>query len=150
MPTSARRYFSKTGTCRNIDERRNISCAGRLTGTSKKSSRSSKATSVPVTISRAVVDENTAPVVRKVFNLYDKGLGYKTIAMMLNSEGFRTNQGQLFRVMFISRMLRNRAYIGILDYNRYQGRGSWEPVEIPGFYPAIIDQELFRRVQQKK
>ena len=26
--------------------------------------------------------------------------------------------------MFISRTLRNRAYIGILDYNRYQGRGS--------------------------
>ena len=45
-------------------------------------------------------------------------------------------------------MLQERAYIGILDYNRYQGRGAREPVEIPGFYPAIIDQELYRRVQE--
>jgi hypothetical protein len=51
--------------------------------------------------------------------------------------------------MFISRMLRNQAYIGILDYNQRQGRGSREPIEIPGFYPPIIDQELFRRVQEK-
>jgi site-specific DNA recombinase len=101
------------------------------------------------TISRAVADENTAPVVQRVFSLYDQGLGYKSIAMKLNEEGFRTNKGQRFRVMFISRMLRNRAYIGILDYNLYQGRGSREPIEIPGFYPPIINQELFRRVQEK-
>src|SRR5262245_4290486 len=81
------------------------------------------------TISRAVADENTAPVVQRVFSLYDQGLGYKSIAMKLNEEGFRTNKGQRFRVMFISRMLRNRAYIGILDYNLYQGRGSRQPAE---------------------
>src|SRR5918994_1804027 len=46
------------------------------------------------TISRAVADENTAPVVQQVFNLYDQGLGYKSIAMKLNEEGFRTNKGQ--------------------------------------------------------
>ena len=59
------------------------------------------------TISRPVVDEKAAPVVQRVFELYDQGLGYKSIAMKLNAEGFRTNQGRLFRVMFISRMLRN-------------------------------------------
>ena len=101
------------------------------------------------TISRAVIDENTAPIVQRVFKLYDEGWGYKSIAMKLNSEGFRTNKGHLFRVNFISRMLRNRAYIGILDYNLYQGRGSREPVEIPGFYPPLIDHELFRRIQEK-
>jgi site-specific DNA recombinase len=101
------------------------------------------------TISRAVVDEKTAPVVQRVFELYNQGSGYKSIAMKLNEEGFRTNNGQRFRVMFISRMLRNRAYIGILDYNRYQGRGAREPIEIPGFYPPIINLELFRRIQEK-
>jgi site-specific DNA recombinase len=61
-------------------------------------------------ISRPAVDEKTAPLVQRVFNLYDQGLGYKSIAMTLNSEGFRTNKGHLFRVMFISSVLRNRAY----------------------------------------
>jgi site-specific DNA recombinase len=85
-----------------------------------------------------------------VFELYDQGLGYKSIAMKLNGEGFRTNQGRLFRVMFICRVLRNRAYIGILDYNLFQGRGSREPIEIPGFYPAIVDSDLFSRVQRRR
>jgi site-specific DNA recombinase len=100
-------------------------------------------------ISRPVVDEKAAPVVQRIFKLYDEGMGYKSIAMTLNSEGFRTNQGKLFRVMFISRTLRNRAYIGILDYNLYRGRGAREPIVIPGFYPPIIAQELFARVQEK-
>ena len=46
-------------------------------------------------------------------------------------------------------MLRNRGYIGIRDYNRYQGRGAREPEEVKGFYPPIIDQELFHRVHEK-
>jgi site-specific DNA recombinase len=77
------------------------------------------------------------------------GKAYKSVAMTLNREGYRTNKGHLFRVIFISRTLRNRAYVGILDYNRYQGRGGREPIAIPGFYPPIIDQKLFERVQEK-
>jgi site-specific DNA recombinase len=100
-------------------------------------------------ISRPVIDEKATPIVQRIFDLYDQGMGYKSIAMALNSEGYRTNKGQRFRVMFVSRTLRNRAYIGILDYNRYQGRGEREPIEIPGFYPPIIDQKLFDRVQEK-
>jgi hypothetical protein len=95
------------------------------------------------------VDERAAAVVQRIFDLYDQGMGYKSIAMTLNSEGFRTNQGKLFKVMFISRTLRNRAYIGILDYNLYQGRGSREPIVISGFYPPIVSQDLFDRVQEK-
>jgi len=101
------------------------------------------------TISRAVIDEKAAPIVQRIFDLYDRGSGYKSIAMKLNEEGFRTNKGHLFRTMFISRTLRNRAYIGILDYNRQQGRGPREPIVIPGFYPPIIDEKLFNRIQEK-
>jgi len=42
------------------------------------------------TISRAIIDEKAAPIVRRVFNLYDEGIGYKSIAMKLNGDGFRT------------------------------------------------------------
>jgi site-specific DNA recombinase len=100
-------------------------------------------------ISRPVIDEKTAPIVQRIFQLYDQGSGYKSTAMTLNNDGYRTNKGHLFRVMFISRTLRNRAYVGILDYNLYRGRGSREPIVIPGFYPPIIDEKLFNRVQEK-
>jgi site-specific DNA recombinase len=101
------------------------------------------------TITRAVIDEKTAPIVQCIFDLYDQGSGYKSIAMKLNEEGFRTNKGHLFRTTFIARTLRNRAYIGILDYNRSQARGPREPVAISGFYPPIVEEELFTKVQQK-
>jgi len=101
------------------------------------------------TISRAVIDEKAAAIVQRIFDLYLRGMGYKSIAMTVNREGHRTNRGRLFRTTFISRTLRNRAYTGILDYNRRQDRGPQEPTSIPGFYPAIIDEELFNRVQDK-
>jgi site-specific DNA recombinase len=94
-------------------------------------------------ISRPVVDEKTAPVVQRIFELYDQGNGYEAIAMTLNAEGYRTNKGHRFDVMFISRTLHNRAYIGTLDYNRNQTRGAKEPISIPGFYPPIVDEKLF-------
>jgi Recombinase zinc beta ribbon domain len=37
----------------------------------------------------------------------------------------------------------------VLEYNFRQRYGTVEPVTIPGFYPAVIDQELFDRVQEK-
>ena len=76
-------------------------------------------------------------------------IGAKAIAMMLNGEGYRTNQGRLFGLKFILRVLRNRAYIGILDYNLQQTRGPREPIVVPGFYPTIIEQALFERVQER-
>ena len=88
-------------------------------------------------------------MVQTIFELYDQGLGYKSIAVALNADGFRTTKGHRFRVMFISRTLRNRAYVGILDYHLDRGRGPREPIVIPGFYPAIIEQKLFDRVQEK-
>lgn len=37
----------------------------------------------------------------------------------------------------------------MLEYNFRQRYGTVEPMTIPGFYPAIIDQQLFDRVQEK-
>jgi site-specific DNA recombinase len=69
------------------------------------------------TISRPVADEKAALLVQRIFEMYDRGIGAKAIAMALNEEGYRTSQGRLFGLKFILRILRNRAYIGILDYN---------------------------------
>ena len=101
------------------------------------------------TISRPATDEKAAPLVQRIFELYDRGTGAKAIAMTLNGEGYRTNQGRLFGLKFILRVLRNRAYIGILDYNLQQGRGPREPIVVSGFYPPIIDKDLFERVQEQ-
>ena len=100
-------------------------------------------------ISRPVVDEKTAPLIQRCFDLYDRGVGAKAIAMIFNEEGYRTNQGRRFGLKFILRILRNRAYIGILDYHLKKGRTEREPIVVPGFYPPIIDNALFERVQEQ-
>ena len=100
-------------------------------------------------VSRPVVDEKTAPLIQRIFDLYDHGAGAKAIAMTLNEEGYRTNQGRRFGLKFILRILRNRAYVGILDYNLPRGGAEREPIVVPGFYPPIIDKDLFERVQQQ-
>jgi hypothetical protein len=35
-------------------------------------------------------------------------------------------------------ILRNKAYVGVLEYNFRERYGAAEPMTIPGFYPAII------------
>ena len=100
-------------------------------------------------ISRAVIDEKNAAIVKHIFELFDQGNGYKSIIRTLNDEGHRTDQGLRFRVYHISKILRNRAYVGVLEYNVRQDRGHRDPFTIPGFYPPIIDEALFNRVQEK-
>ena len=100
-------------------------------------------------ISRAVIDEKNAAIVKHIFDLFDRGDGYKKIVVTLNDAGHRTEQGLRFRVYHISKILRNRAYIGTLEYNARQDRGHRDPFLVPGFYPPIIDETLFNRVQEK-
>jgi Luciferase-like monooxygenase/Recombinase zinc beta ribbon domain/Recombinase len=64
-------------------------------------------------------------------------------------DGLRTAQGKRFASNHIYWILRNKAYVGVLEYNFRERYGAVEPMTIPGFYPAIIDQELFDRVQGK-
>jgi site-specific DNA recombinase len=101
------------------------------------------------TISRPVVDEAAAAVVRRIFDLSDRGIGYKTITKLLNGDGLRTSNGNLFKSNYVYLMLHNKAYIGVLEYNFRPRYGAVEPMTIPGFYPPIIDKDLFDRVQER-
>jgi site-specific DNA recombinase len=100
-------------------------------------------------ISRPIVDEKTAPLIQRSFDLCDFGLGAKALAITFNDEGHRTNHGRRFGLKFILRILRNRTYIGILDYHLKKERSEREPIVVPSFYPPIIDKELFERVQEQ-
>ena len=102
-----------------------------------------------------VVHGRDQPAVRPLIE--DEPLIEWMLNVPLNHDGapleitftYRTEQGQRFRVYHIARILRNKAYIGILEYNFRQDRGEREPVIVPKFYPPIVDAELFNRVQEK-
>ena len=91
------------------------------------------------TISRPVVDDAAAPVVQRIFELCDRGVGYKEITKILNSDGLRTTQGKRFASNHVYWILHNKAYNGVLEYNFRERYGAVEPMTVLGFYPSIID-----------
>ena len=85
-----------------------------------------------------LVNPETAPIVREIFSRYDKGELIKTIVNDLNARGLRNNYGRPFQASAMTILLKNRKYIG--DYR-------YGDMIIPGGVPAIVDKDIFERVQ---
>ena len=122
-----------------------------------------------------VIDEETAPVVRRIFELYASGTSPKNIADILNAEGIsspgeyayeklghkgRPNEMRLWCEISIRYMLNNIMYIGHLpllqettvSYKNHKrqtkDRSDW--VIIYNNHEPIIPQELWGRVQERQ
>ena len=124
----------------------------------------------PTEKNKIVIDEEVAPVVRRIFALALSGMSCRKVATILNEEGIPTpatycgwkvgNPGPytgLWSSERISEMLKNETYIG----NMVQGRSvkisykskkclrqspeNWVVVE--GTHEPIIDPETFQKVQ---
>lgn len=107
--------------------------------------------------------EHEASLVRRVFELYLKGNGAGKITELLNREGLR-RRGALWNQLFVRRLLRNPAYMGVLEYGRTartnkeqrsrQQLGSLVRYQHPRFarvegaFPPIVDAAAWERAQQ--
>ncbi len=86
------------------------------------------------------IDDDTAPVVQRIFQEYAKGVPPRKICESLNGAGLRTVRGNRFTVSSLRNILKNRAYLGEYRYGT---------VVIPGGMPRLIDDEVFLTVQAK-
>lgn len=86
-----------------------------------------------------VIDNDIAPFVRRMFTEYAEGKPMQDICNDFNAQGLRTSRGALFGVKTMNKLLQNRAYIGEYKFGDYV---------IEGGMPAIIDEELFDKVQK--
>lgn len=86
------------------------------------------------------LDPVTAPVVLESFTLYANGATIHQITEILNRKGIRTNRGKPMTINSVTRMLKNRRYIGEYQYR---------DVINPGGVPVIVPTELFERVQER-
>ena len=89
---------------------------------------------------RYAVVEAEAEIVREIFRKVAEGIPFTDIANDLNGRGIRTKVGNLWNKGSFHRMLTSPAYIGTYRYS---------DVVIEGGMPAIVDKELFLRVQQR-
>jgi len=84
------------------------------------------------------IDEETAPIVKRIFEMYLAGSTMAEIIRYLNENGVKTSKGNSFNKNSIRLILTNRRYLGIYKYN---------DIEIPGGVPRIIDDITFEETQ---
>ncbi|KMK77956.1 recombinase family protein [Alkalihalobacillus pseudalcaliphilus] len=105
-------------------------------------------------LSKLVVNPTEAQTVRKIFNLYVEGNGYKFIANKLNKEGHRTKKNKDFSINGVKTILCNPIYAGFIRYNV---RRDWNekrrnninphPVIEKGQHEAIITDEVWEKAK---
>jgi len=89
---------------------------------------------------RFAIDEEKAPIVQKIFEMYANGNTMANIIRYLNEKNLKTSQGNEFNKNSLRKMLLNRKYIGYYSYDNKETKGG---------IPSIIDDELFFKVGQK-
>ncbi len=87
---------------------------------------------------RWMINEEQAPIVRRIFEEYAAGRPAKDIYQDLNAEGYRTVRGGPFNKNSLRRILQNEKYIGVYEY---------EDIRDEQGIPPIIDRALFDKVQ---
>lgn len=107
-----------------------------------------------------VINEAEAEIVRKIFELYSDGVGYKQILGYLNGMGYLTKRGKPFGPNSLYTILKNDKYAGVFVFNKKREKTLWgvrnpqlkpreEWIVVDNGTPAIIDKEIFRKVQEK-
>lgn len=91
-----------------------------------------------------------ANVVKRVFELTIQGYGQRAIVKLFNSEGVpvfgteKRNKSGLWGSSSIAKILANRSVLGEYQPNIWsEGRRRISGEPIKGFYPAVIDDELY-------
>jgi site-specific DNA recombinase len=103
---------------------------------------------------KLVVNEKEAQTVRRIFQLYTEGHGYKSIANTVNKEGHRSKKNKGFSICTIKTILTNPVYVGMIRYNV---RRNWtekrrnninpNPVLEKGKHEPIISEETWNKAQ---
>ncbi len=93
-----------------------------------------------------VINETEAPIRKLIFELFAKHKRKRTVAQMLNEQGYRTRRGKGFTDSFVNRMLRDPIAKGLRRTNYTAGHGSkrkpkdqWIFVEAP----RVVSDELW-------
>lgn len=87
-----------------------------------------------------VIDEEYAPIVKEIFEMYLNGASTAKIAKVLRRRGITNKKGNPIASSSIYKMLQNK---------RYTGEYRYDDIVVPGGMPAIIDEETFELVNKR-
>ena len=101
-----------------------------------------------------IINEETAPIIRRIYAEFIGGKNMLPIARGLTADGYRTLYGKPFETRTIEYILRNPIYKGYLRYTP-GGNGSKhhyhgiEPLVFKGIHPAIIPPETWDKAAER-
>ena len=90
------------------------------------------------------INPDTAPTVKLIFEKYASGCSLFDLMRYLNEKGYQTEFKKPFTKNSLPRILSNPRYYGVYTYH-----DSENDIFDEGGMPAIIDKELFDKVQEK-
>lgn len=100
------------------------------------------------------INEREANAVRRIFELYSQGHGYKVVVNRINKEGYKTKRNNEFAVATVKEILKNPIYIGKIRYNvrqdwskKRRNNINSNPILSDGIHEPIIDMETWNKVQ---
>lgn len=103
---------------------------------------------------RLEINEREANTVRRIFELYSQGHGYKAVVNRINKEGHKTKRNGEFAVSTVKEILQNPVYIGKIRYNvrqdwskKRRNNINANPILSDGIHDPIIDVETWNKVQ---
>ena len=98
------------------------------------------------------LDAVEAPVVREMYRLaVEENLGFKAIGDRLTEKGYQARGGRPLASFTIQRVLSNEALMGTLAYGKRPRKGNpqQEVVRVEGFFPAILTEEEWQKLQER-
>ncbi len=104
-----------------------------------------------------IIIPEEAVIIRRMFDLYIKGVSLRDICDDLNSIGYRTVNGCLFQEASLSKLVQNEVYAGDIrrqksytadpiTKNKVKNRGEFPQFYMPDYHEAIIDRETYAKV----
>ncbi len=103
---------------------------------------------------RLEINEKEANTVRRIFELYSQGYGYKAVVNRVNKEGYKTKRNKQFAVSTVKEILQNPVYIGKIRYNvrqdwskKRRNNINANPILSDGQHEPIIDMQTWNKVQ---
>ena len=88
-----------------------------------------------------VIDPIGSKIVKEIYQMYADGMSASKIITYCNEQGYKTSKGAEFNKNSLRTILQNDMYIGVY---------RCMDVVVPDGVPAIIDKELFAKVQDKR
>ena len=106
-----------------------------------------------------VIDSDTAPIIKEIFDMYEVGYSYANMAKILNQKGYQTASDNPFTKHSFNSILRQEKYTGKYIWNKSSKKKSggkrnshtYKPEEEwiikENAFEPIISKEQFERVQ---